>query len=300
MNINIRHYRAFVAVANIGSFGRAADYLHISPSALSQLIKIIEHQFDLRLFERMTGHVQLTAAGISLLPYATRVLAEHNTTALVAEQIKQQKPTIVRIAASSLLSCTIVPHFIAHCTKHIADAQIQLLDVEPSLLHDTIIDGKADLAIGTDRIHESGIGSVRLFSSALHLIVSLDNSLAQRESVTWLDVEREKLIFADRRAIPKISRDINYLYNLKSAIDVSHVTTALALIDCNLGSFVHCTYIAPLLKAYRLKMLPILEPKVMRDIVCYYDSTTPLPPSPARTLKTIQNICNQPPYTTML
>ena len=68
-----RQLRAFLLVAQHRSFSRAAGALFITPSGLSLLIRELETQLGVRLFERTTRHVALTAFGTELLTAALRL-----------------------------------------------------------------------------------------------------------------------------------------------------------------------------------------------------------------------------------
>src|SRR6516164_3099288 len=71
-----RQLRAFLLVAQHHSFTRAAGELLITPSGLSVLIREMENQLGVRLFERTTRHVALTASGSKLFAAAKRNLQE--------------------------------------------------------------------------------------------------------------------------------------------------------------------------------------------------------------------------------
>jgi epsilon-lactone hydrolase len=74
--VELRHLRAFVAVADDLNFGRAAERLYLSQPALSRQIRALEHLIGCELFRRSTHRVQLTLAGEALLDHARKVLAE--------------------------------------------------------------------------------------------------------------------------------------------------------------------------------------------------------------------------------
>jgi acetyl esterase/lipase len=74
--IELRHLRAFVAVAEELSFGRAADRLYISQSALSRQIRGLEQLLGCELLRRSTHRVELTIAGEALLDRSHKVLRD--------------------------------------------------------------------------------------------------------------------------------------------------------------------------------------------------------------------------------
>jgi DNA-binding transcriptional LysR family regulator len=67
--------QTFLAIAELGSFTRAAQRLHRSQPAISRRLDILEHELGAPLFERLRGRARLTEAGSVLLPYAEAVLA---------------------------------------------------------------------------------------------------------------------------------------------------------------------------------------------------------------------------------
>ena len=75
MNVSIRQLRVFVAAAKHGSFGKAAEEMHLTPPAVSMQIKELEAQVGLPLFERSGRKVMLTITGEYLLVYARKILA---------------------------------------------------------------------------------------------------------------------------------------------------------------------------------------------------------------------------------
>jgi len=76
MNISRRQLEAFLAVARLSGFTRAAERLHLTQSAVSLLVRELESQLSVRLFDRTTRAVQLTDAGRELYPFAEKALAE--------------------------------------------------------------------------------------------------------------------------------------------------------------------------------------------------------------------------------
>src|SRR6476660_2179784 len=73
-NITLRQMRAFIMVADTGGFAAASHRLHLTPSALSLLIKEMETLLGVRLFDRTTRSTVLSQAGMEFYPLAKKVL----------------------------------------------------------------------------------------------------------------------------------------------------------------------------------------------------------------------------------
>src|SRR5262249_48729297 len=74
--VEVRHLRAFVAVAEELNFGRAASRLYLSQPALSRQIRALERLLGCELLKRSTHRVELTVAGSALLDRARRLLGD--------------------------------------------------------------------------------------------------------------------------------------------------------------------------------------------------------------------------------
>lgn len=95
--VELRQFEYFVAVADEGGFGRAAVRLHVVQASVSQQIARLERELGLRLFDRTTRRVRLTAAGERLLPEARAALAAAARVKHVASEIAHGGEGLLRL-----------------------------------------------------------------------------------------------------------------------------------------------------------------------------------------------------------
>ncbi|MEU5877785.1 LysR family transcriptional regulator [Spirillospora sp. NPDC047279] len=95
--MELRQLEYFVAVAEEGGFGRAAERLSIVQSAVSQQVRRLERELGVPLFDRSTRHVNLTGAGERLLPEARSVLAAAHRARQVAADIRAGADGVLRL-----------------------------------------------------------------------------------------------------------------------------------------------------------------------------------------------------------
>ncbi|WP_344472819.1 LysR family transcriptional regulator [Nonomuraea monospora] len=95
--VELRQLRYFVAVAEEGGFGRAAERLHIVQAAVSQQVARLERELGVVLFERSTRRVRLSGAGERLLPEARAVLAAAERTRRVAADLAAGEEAVLRL-----------------------------------------------------------------------------------------------------------------------------------------------------------------------------------------------------------
>lgn len=98
--MELRQFEYFVAVADEGGFGRAAGRLHVVQASVSQQIARLERELGLRLFDRNTRRVGLTAAGERLLPEARAALAAAARVGHVAAEIVSGGQGVLRLGTA--------------------------------------------------------------------------------------------------------------------------------------------------------------------------------------------------------
>jgi len=79
MKVQLRQLEYFVAVATSRHFTQAAGAVHVAQPSLSKQIRSLERELGTPLFNRARGNITLTPAGETLLPLATRILADVET-----------------------------------------------------------------------------------------------------------------------------------------------------------------------------------------------------------------------------
>jgi len=291
LNLTIRHYRAFAAVADLRSFTEAARRCCVTPSALSQMVKDVESQLGFPLFERRPRAVGLTQPGAAFLPHALRVLAEHAAAEQAAAGIRGRKSGLVRIAATQLISGTFLPELAVAIMREHPGIALQLVDVEADQLQARVSRGEADLGLGPERVCDGDVTATPVCSSVLHFLCAPGHRLARRRRVSWAELADERLIFVDRRSAALISRDTGHRPTIESWLEVKHVTTALALAAQDHGSFVGGMYAAPMARAYGLRMIPVCRPEIRRTIMAYARAGIAPSPAAARVLDELVRRC---------
>lgn len=279
MNVTLRQLRAFVAVARLGSFVRAAESLFLTQAALSHLIRQLETQVGVRLIDRTTRSVQLSKAGEVYLPHAERILADLTAAERCSEDLREGKLGSVRIAATHVMSATVVPRLIARYEEEYPDTRVNLLDSTADALPVLVAQGQADLALGPEREPVEQVVSEPVFADDLVLVCPPSHRLAALERVPWAELAHERLIMAGRGAALRTAIDINFAFRVEPAIEVQHFTTSIALAAAGQGVVIASTFFQPFLAAYGLMMLPLVEPSVQRQYLLHLQEGRALTPA---------------------
>ncbi len=273
-NLSFRQLRAFVAVADETSMTRAAARLSLTPSALSMLIRAMEEDLGLKLFERTTRRLVLTEAGQSLLPVVREVFQRLDDGILYAQRSQQLKESVLTLATSPLMAASFVPKVMAGFRQQQPAVKIRLMDAPVDSLPALVRTGEVDLAICTATDECADLHAELLYVDRLMLVCHADHPLAQRNEVRWQELVTEPLILMQHgsglralaeRALAKWTQTVT------PAQEVSHVATAVGLVEAGEGVAVLPSYaiarVQPTLNDPHIVTIPIVSPVVKRQIV---------------------------------
>ena len=109
MEVQLRQLEYFVAVVETRHFTRAARAAHVAQPSLSKQIRLLERELGAPLFNRVRGNVTLTAAGETLLPLATRILADVDSAKVQVQELVGLARGRLRLGATPTLSTVLLP-----------------------------------------------------------------------------------------------------------------------------------------------------------------------------------------------
>ncbi|TCW48103.1 DNA-binding transcriptional LysR family regulator [Phytobacter diazotrophicus] len=179
--IRLRHLHTFVAVAQQGTLGRAAETLNLSQPALSKTLNELEQLIGTRLFERGRLGAQLTLVGEQFLTHAVRVLDALNTAGQSLNYKPEQNNAVIRVGALPTAALGILPSVIGQVHKQQPDITIQVATTNNPMLLAGLKSGELDVGIGrmSDPELMSGLTYEMLFLESLKLVVRPNHPLLQ-------------------------------------------------------------------------------------------------------------------------
>jgi DNA-binding transcriptional LysR family regulator len=272
MNVTLRQLRAFLAVADCGSFTAAAQRLHLTQAALSGVVKELEQQLGLTLFDRTTRKVQLSDVGREFYPLAERVRQEADNAILSMTSLKEKRRGVVRIAAPELPSCTFVPEMMAAFGRRHPGIDIRLVDTNAAQVLAKVRTGEVDIGVGIERLSDTEIESTRILSSPMTLVCRRDDPLARKRRIVWKDLRPYRLIynihnFRVRALGEHAARAAELLPD--DMYEVDRLATAFAMVARDLGITVAPAVASPLVAGFGLAMRPLYAPQLSREFTAY-------------------------------
>ncbi|HFJ3749892.1 TPA: LysR substrate-binding domain-containing protein [Salmonella enterica] len=202
--IRLRHLHAFVAVAQQGTLGRAAETLNLSQPALSKTLNELEQLTGTRLFERGRLGAQLTVPGEQFLTHAVKVLDALNTAGQALNRKEDASADVVRIGALPTAALGILPAVIGRFHQQQKSTSLQVATMNNTMLLAGLKSGEIDLGIGrmSDPELMGGLNYELLFLESLKLVVRPGHPLLQ-ETITLSRVMEWPVVVSPKGTVPR-------------------------------------------------------------------------------------------------
>jgi LysR family transcriptional regulator, carnitine catabolism transcriptional activator len=269
MHPELRHLRAFAAVAVHGGFTRAAERLHSTQPALTLLVRQLEESLGARLFDRNTRNVQLTPTGAQLLPAVERLLADLDATIGGVRDAAARASGRVIVAALPSIASSVLPHAIARARAANRDIAVSVRDAVAGRISAMVRAGEADLAVAGRPAEEEGLAFDRLYADRLVAACPRAHPLARRRRVAWGDLVGEPFISMSRdssvrRLVEQAFADVGERH--EPAYEVVYLSSAVSMAAAGLGIAVVPSSAVGALNLARIAVRPLVAPSVERDV----------------------------------
>ncbi len=227
--------RYFLAVAELGSFSKAAARSSVTQPTLSVGIAKLEDELGARLFERTTRRVSLTPAGSKFLQHARRITQEYEAALREVSEAPQMKR--VRAGVLSTIPARDLERVVAHHAKNAGGEALEILDSTERDIANRLSDGRLDVAITILRAGLESFAQEELRNEAYVLFVAANHILSGVESVEGGELSGETMIVRRQcEGLPEISRyftnrDVRPSFSLRTLSD----DRAMSMVAAGLG-----------------------------------------------------------------
>lgn len=234
----------FSTVCQYMNLTRAAQKLHISQPALSSVIKQIESECGVMLFQHRANSIRITDEGVVLRQEVEPIIKQykHLETMIIDRRLERN---YIRIGLLPILGMGIMSGISSLFKSRYPDVQLQLFEEETNQLYEDLDSGKVDLIFTTHKKEkpEGAVDSIKEYESLrlrdIHMVfaVSQQNPLAYLDCVEWADVVQQPLIMLDESfemindIVMKIKQDGYHL-----PVDICYtnqISTAMTFIETN-------------------------------------------------------------------
>lgn len=199
MNVTIKQLRAFVTVAHELSFTRASEKLYVTQSALTSSLKAFEAEIGVRLLDRSTRSIALTAEGRSFLPVADRLLRElHESLDQLRMSANRQRGSVIVAATPSFINYVLAPA-VAQTASNYPGINVRLIEANTKEVNRLILTEEADFGITTLFEEAPALDKMLLLVDNYGAVFSKSHSLhLENEPLPWITLVRHTLIGLER------------------------------------------------------------------------------------------------------
>ncbi len=200
--VELRHFRYFLAVAETLHFSQAAERLGIAQPPLSQQIKRLEQLIGHRLFDRTTRGVKLTLAGQLLAERARSTIEKVQDDIAQVRRLGRGEEGTLTVGFSGSVMFTDLPAAIEIYRRRYPKVELRLRELSTSAQISALLTGIIDLAFLRDGDRTEGIEISTLFEERYVAVLPEAHGLAGRRSLRVRDLQREPFILFARRMGP--------------------------------------------------------------------------------------------------
>ena len=272
MNVSLRQLQAFVAVAQHGQFALAANRLHVTPSALSMLIRQLEEQTGARLFDRHTRLVRLTEIGAEFLPVARKVLADLDSALSQSRELTALRRGRVSLATSTVLAATVMPEAIRRFGARWPGITVVLRDVVEQDIKRLLRAGDVDIGVGTALHADADVDEETLLSDRLVALLPHDHALASRREISWRELAAQPLIALAQGSPLRALADQALAAAdaaAQPAYEVGFSSTVISMVAAGLGVAALPVNARQLTPKVRIAVRPLVRPVVPRRVCLF-------------------------------
>jgi DNA-binding transcriptional LysR family regulator len=282
MKIDTLGVQAFIAIADRGSFRKAADVLHITQTALTRRLQNLEALLGVKLVERTTRSLALTSIGREFLPQGRRLLSDLATALVEIRETGKAQRGDVSIACVPTVGVQFLPRVIQEYSARHPNNRIKILDHASSGVAEAVLRREAEFGINIGGPHHPELTSVPLLEDRFVLICRDDHRLAKRRKLAWKQLEPYPLIFvgavSGNRPLLESALEARNL-KLHSHYEVQRSSTAVGLVAEGVAAA-----IVPSLALQRgaypnIRVAALTDPVVSRTLVLVSRKLTHLSPA---------------------
>ena len=226
--MEIHQLRYFVAVADEGSFSRAAAREHVAQPSLSQQIQKLEAEMGERLFDRLPRSIVLTDPGQCLLTFARKILVEIADARHSVDELNREVVGKLAVGAIPTIAPYVLPGLIGKFREHYPKVALEIFEDTTENLVRRLDDGEVDIALVSTCGESPTLELHSLGREPLSVLLPNKHRLAKKKQIKWSDLKSEKFLLLHE--VHCLSHQVHQL------LASHHLQPELALQGAQLGT----------------------------------------------------------------
>ena len=210
--LEVRHLRYFLAVAEAGSFSRAANRLGVSQPNISQQMRDLEVALRVALFQRRGKRILLTSAGLIFQEHARAILRQFETFLQELTTEPGQLRGALHLGVVPILNVALIPQLIGRFASTHPGISLNVEEISSTEIETALEEGRMDVGLGFLTRHSPNLRYERLCTDQFALIVHKSHPWAKRRVIDVSELHQKRLLqlpdtFVMRRMTDAICRE---------------------------------------------------------------------------------------------
>ena len=236
--MEIHQLRYLVAVADEGSFSRAAAKVRVAQPSLSQQIRKLEAEVGQPLFDRLPRSVVLTEAGHCLIDYARQILASIGDARRCVDELKGEVAGRVAVGAIPTIAPYVLPGLVVTFQKHYPDVILEIVEDVTDNITRRIEAGELDVALASTCRLSPTLRRESVGSEPLLLLVPKAHPLGKKALVEFDDLKSQRFLLLHEMHC--LSQQVNHLLESRRlrpevALAGSQLSTIANMVAASIG-----------------------------------------------------------------
>ena len=267
--MTLQQLKYILAIDEYGHFGKAAEACGLTQSTLSLMVKKMEEELDVRLFDRDARPVVATEIGRKVIDHAKVVLFNVNQ---IVELTRSEKETVsgpLRIALISTVSPVLVPGLFKFIGERYPAISLQIEEMLTDTVKDKLRKAEVDMGILSGPVHDPGLLEIPLYHERFFAYVSPDHPAyaEERVRVDRLFAQPLWIIKDGLRQIDPSEWKTGEKITYDRFFEGGRVGTLIQIVNDNGGmTIIPETHAGLIMYSQQRSLRPIVEPELRRTV----------------------------------
>ena len=259
---------AFIQIAELGSFNKAAEKLHVTQTALTRRIQRLEAYLGLKLLDRTTRVVVLSTVGRGFLPEAKRLVDELGRSIERLRSQSREASGDITMASIPSLMFGQLPAVLGEYAQHFPSNRVRILDRSSAQVMESVQRRQAEFGLHVMAMGQPDLQTELLRREPLVAYCRKSHPLARRSSVCWSELSATGLITLGGGSGNRLLMEaqlLNVGIDIRTKFVVEYFSTAIGLAQAGLGVAILVATDGAQLHP-EMVQVPLVEPVIDRQL----------------------------------
>ena len=273
--MNIQQLEYILAVDQFKSFSKAADYCHVTQATLSAMVKKLEEQLDVVIFDRKANPIATTENGREILVQAQQVVAHANALLSSSKAINQKIEGKVKLGIIPTIASSILPLIMKTLVEKYPTLRLEIHEVTTNQLVKDLREGKLDVGILSTPIAATDLETSLLYVEDLRLYGYLPSG---KKSISKSELNQQRMFLLQEghclrdQIIQLCDLKKNKSLPVNLSVESNTFDTLLNLVDTFQGmTLLPSLYARQLSETRTSQLVDIHDGSLRREVsICFY------------------------------